>query len=251
MKPSKYQLDFYNEVKNTNNNIILEACAGSGKTHSLVEALKLIPKYKKTISLAFNKSIASEMSEKVPLHVECSTLHSLGYKIIRKNRRGKIKVTKYKNIALLKDITEGLEIKKDDILPYKFRVSDIVNYCRITRSGRDEESLRQLAMKYGILIKSTEISSAIQCHHYLESKPRRRNHLPPCRACPPQLSGAVCNLLLYPRSSELFAGTTGRRLAPFERHPNPPPSPPIYRQFRCGKNNPLYPSGQSRTYRPE
>ena len=60
----------------------IEACAGSGKTHTLIEIAKAIdPQH--GLYLAYNKAIAEEASEKFGgTSIQCSTIHSLAYKSV-------------------------------------------------------------------------------------------------------------------------------------------------------------------------
>jgi superfamily I DNA/RNA helicase len=84
---SSYQTDIFKEVEHGLGNVIVEAVAGSGKTTTIVHALDMIPIRCRSIFLAFNKSIATELATKVPTHVQARTLHSLGYEILRNNHK--------------------------------------------------------------------------------------------------------------------------------------------------------------------
>jgi len=98
IKYSKYQEDFFNEIKNSNKNIMLSASAGSGKSFCLVESLKFIPYEKKIIFCAFNKSIVEELQSKIKnSNVKISTLHSIGLEILRVNNYydGKLNFKKF------------------------------------------------------------------------------------------------------------------------------------------------------------
>ena len=64
--PSKYQQDFFDEVKSGTGNVLLSALAGAAKTTSIVEAIKYLPNDAKILFLAFNKSIANELTKRVP-----------------------------------------------------------------------------------------------------------------------------------------------------------------------------------------
>lgn len=75
MTPSKYQLDIYDACAHTNDNLIIRAVAGSGKTTTIVEASKHLPDG--TRFFAFNKAIALELGKRLPTHVRASTFHSL------------------------------------------------------------------------------------------------------------------------------------------------------------------------------
>lgn len=89
MTPSPYQADIFAYVSEQKigteagsepgqDHALIEAVAGSGKTTTIVEALKLTKHT--AIFLAFNKSIAEELKRRVPRHVQARTFHSLCYK---------------------------------------------------------------------------------------------------------------------------------------------------------------------------
>src|SRR5262245_37041392 len=78
MTPSIYQEDIFSFVKNpAKRHGTVIAVAGSGKSTTLVEALKLTTG--SAIFLAFNKSIAEALKPRVPSHVQARTFHSLCY----------------------------------------------------------------------------------------------------------------------------------------------------------------------------
>ena len=68
-------------------NIIVDAKAGSGKTTTIVEGMRYIPRDglvpPRVVFLAFNKSIADTLSRKCPAGVVCSTFHSLGFRALK------------------------------------------------------------------------------------------------------------------------------------------------------------------------
>lgn len=68
-------------------NIIVDAKAGSGKTTTIVEGMRYIPREglvpPRTVFLAFNKSIADNLGRKCPPGVVCSTFHSLGFRALK------------------------------------------------------------------------------------------------------------------------------------------------------------------------
>lgn len=73
------QLDIFAEVRSSKANLLIEALAGAAKTTTLVELCQSLEG--NTLTLAFNKKIAEEMAKKMPPHVQCSTLNSLGHRI--------------------------------------------------------------------------------------------------------------------------------------------------------------------------
>jgi superfamily I DNA/RNA helicase len=84
---SQYQNAIFDEVSNGKNgqHTIIIARAGAGKTSVLIEVIKRIPnKRSKVLAVAFSKSIAVELEERInKSYVDVSTLHSLGLRIIR------------------------------------------------------------------------------------------------------------------------------------------------------------------------
>lgn len=104
MKPSIRQEAIYKEWKDGDENILISACAGSGKTHTLMEMMNL--NKGQSLFLAFNKSIQTEIQEKINekgySHAKALTLHSLGLRSIYSSklwRRSKIDNNKGFEIA--------------------------------------------------------------------------------------------------------------------------------------------------------
>ena len=52
--PSKYQIDIFDFIQHGVGNLVVEACAGSGKTSTLVKGISLIPEDKRILFCAFN-----------------------------------------------------------------------------------------------------------------------------------------------------------------------------------------------------
>lgn len=78
---SKYQENIFEFVANGEGNAIVQAVAGSGKTTTIVEALKRIKG--SSIFLAFNKAIANELAER---GVNAKTFHGLCYSPVTKHK---------------------------------------------------------------------------------------------------------------------------------------------------------------------
>ena len=90
IKGTIQQDKIWNEIVNTNNDVIVNAGAGTGKTFTIVEGANRVSA-KRMGFLAFNKSIATELAERLPEHVEAKTFHALGMKAVR-DSVGRIKV---------------------------------------------------------------------------------------------------------------------------------------------------------------
>jgi len=84
--PSEEQRSIFEYIANpASTNLIINAVAGSGKSTTIVEALKHIPKRNpatglppSVLFLAFNKNIVEALKPRVPASVNVRTTHSLG-----------------------------------------------------------------------------------------------------------------------------------------------------------------------------
>lgn len=89
-KPNKYQIDVFNGLIGGDYNMLINAVAGSGKTTTLLNILELI-KDKKSLAVAFNRSIRNEFSKKVNIlnlyNTNVQTAHSFGYYMLKKSGR--------------------------------------------------------------------------------------------------------------------------------------------------------------------
>jgi len=82
---SKFQKDIFRDINGGTGHTVVIARAGSGKTSTIVEGFKYLPKGKKTLMVAFNKSIADELKQRAPSYVDVMTLHSLGFRAIKQS----------------------------------------------------------------------------------------------------------------------------------------------------------------------
>lgn len=82
---SKYQKDIFKDIARGIGHTVVIARAGSGKTSTIVEGFKYIPRGRKTLMVAFNKSIADELKQRAPSYVDVMTLHSLGFRAIKQS----------------------------------------------------------------------------------------------------------------------------------------------------------------------
>ena len=63
--PSKYQQEIFDNILHGTSNMVINAVAGSGKSTTIVNALKLIPDSMNVLFIAFNKDIVETLKEKV------------------------------------------------------------------------------------------------------------------------------------------------------------------------------------------
>ena len=89
LKPSAEQENIFTWVASGHGNALVEAVAGSGKTTTLVHALKHM---KGSIAfMAYNKKAATDIQEKceaegLSAKAECGTVHSFGFSLLRANK---------------------------------------------------------------------------------------------------------------------------------------------------------------------
>ena len=66
-------------IENTNDDVVVNAGAGTGKTFTIVEGSGRLPAYLKRGFLCFNKSIQLELEERLPEGIQAKTFHALGF----------------------------------------------------------------------------------------------------------------------------------------------------------------------------
>jgi DNA helicase-2/ATP-dependent DNA helicase PcrA len=80
---SSYQQAIFQDVAQGTGHTTVVARAGTGKTTTLVEAVRRMPQGLRVLVLAFNTSIKGELEKRMPKGVDVRTLHSLGALAIR------------------------------------------------------------------------------------------------------------------------------------------------------------------------
>ena len=140
-KPSQYQLDIFDFIENGQGHGLVVAVAGSGKSTTLLQAAQKI-KAQKSIFLAFNNSIAKELSHKlkgVGSQMEAKTINALGFEAVR----GKVKNTDLKDDKYNYLLPDGYS-RHDDYL-------QLVKLCRTTMVDvTDKAAVDSLAEHYNL-----------------------------------------------------------------------------------------------------
>ena len=165
MTPSKYQLDIYETFQTTNDNITISAVAGSGKTTVLLELLKLIPKGKTALFLAFNNSIVDELKNRIRLRdgVEIMTIHSYGWHSIMRRYGSKAKMNPNKSLGKIERVLkkhEDISAKKRGW--YFFIIPKIIDLLRCNLLDATAENINEVADHHDLVIGDTEIAVAIE-----------------------------------------------------------------------------------------
>lgn len=155
---SPLQNEVFSAIKNTNSNISVLATAGSGKTTTILEGLKYVPRLHKTMFLSFSKSIVDELKSKIPIHVQAATLHSLGFGMMRRYFAGRgFKITDGDTMSkyMLKAANYLRQANGGDQLTKKqWRIAALVNeicaYARMTLTPFTKENLAIMSVYYNI-----------------------------------------------------------------------------------------------------
>lgn len=88
-------------------NLLINALAGAAKTSTLQFLAKYLP-VEPTLSLAFNKRIAEEMTKRLPGHVNSATMNSVGHRVWAAAVGKRLQVEAKKNYNLIKEQVDGL-----------------------------------------------------------------------------------------------------------------------------------------------
>jgi F-box protein, helicase, 18 len=176
MKPTQEQQQIIDYLKDldTQNTVLINACAGAGKTQLLTfisDALKP----KNALYIAYNKSIATEAATKFPSTVHCMTTHSLAYSATVKPYKLKIGNFTYRSIvekipykdklsvvALFKEFclskhTTVDSFIEEEVLPEKYGVL-ISNYLKLMTEAKIEASHDFYLKLYHILLATGKVS---------------------------------------------------------------------------------------------
>lgn len=107
MTPTEEQQAIIDAAKNTQDNLLVNALAGSAKTTTLELVCKTITGIP-ILSLAFNKRIADEMKKRLPGHVEARTMNSLGHSVWSQVVGKRLSVDSGKMYTILKGAIDDL-----------------------------------------------------------------------------------------------------------------------------------------------
>lgn len=179
--PSEEQQAIFDALLNESGNILVRARAGTGKTTTLIEAMKLIPNCT-GMYCAFNKSIVNEIQPRLSgTRVEAKTFHSMGYgSLLSEVSAGKFDVSgsRYKehgdwwmqtdegkrafNVAIMQSEISVPDqeafIKKQQRYTRNF-IADLCNFMRLKLADwSDIETLHEIAFFYRL---DEEIDPAI------------------------------------------------------------------------------------------
>lgn len=168
--PSEYQEKIFDWVEHGVGNALIQARAGASKTTTAVASMKLISKTEKCLFIAFNKSIAEHLNEKLKSRPNCTarTTHSLGYLMIKRNLGSDIELDEYKYRNYVKThiaelTTTNGEIKtRQQIEEYIDSITTLIDYSRFNLA-QSEREINEIAQKYSIPVSFDECVVTQKC----------------------------------------------------------------------------------------
>lgn len=164
--PSVYQKAVYDNLQFGSGNLVIDAVAGSGKSTTIVNALKLIPENFTVLFLAFNKAIVEELSLKIgnQPNVTVKTLHSLGASGVMSTFKSRLDNSKYRTYIYdaikFGSIKPTFELEEEENLDYKQNIVKLVDLCRAYLCNTIQ-GLNNIADKYLINVIDNEVEMAL------------------------------------------------------------------------------------------
>lgn len=162
--PSEYQVKIFDFITKGVGNAVINAKAGSGKTTTLVEAMKLIPSKEKVLFIAFNKAIEQELISRLIGYdnVTVKTYHSLGFNLLKTKFKNinfnvnEYKYTGYINYNYKSFLNGNFKLTKNEIRIYKDNLKFLVDFVRFNLAYSENE-MNDLCKKYSINLVANEM----------------------------------------------------------------------------------------------
>lgn len=151
--PNIYGQAIIKEFKNNKGHIQIAALAGTGKTTILLQLCHELneAQQRNTLVVAFSKNIQTTMMEKLPSHINCKTIHSLGMKILSEhNIKTEVKNDKYKNILRDKLTSEKMDFNIEENNEYLSILYQTLKMCQLTLIEPDNDKFVEELGKYDI-----------------------------------------------------------------------------------------------------
>lgn len=107
--PSIYQRTIFEKYSRTNNNLVIRACPGSGKTTTMVKLCSYTKPGRKQAFMAFSKVIVEELKHRLPPTVDTQTFHSMGCRAIMRHWSGKVSIVEDKTFTFAIKMADKFE----------------------------------------------------------------------------------------------------------------------------------------------
>lgn len=161
--------DYYGFTLDGNGRFLLSDFTITHNTSTIISSMKLIPKKQKCLFIAFNKSIADELTKKLEglTNVQVKTSHSLGFLMLRRNLGNETELDEYKyktyiksNISKLTSVGELIQTRQQ-LTDYINSIIELVNFARFNYCQSTKE-IEKVAIKYSIPIQYDECNIVLE-----------------------------------------------------------------------------------------
>lgn len=137
-------IGYFRCLREYQQNIVIEAAPGSGKTFTLKELCNRTNEDTSCLFMAFNKSIAEELKTKLPYYVDCYTYHAMGLRTLRKNFRFRNQIDENKCFGICKKLFDDREMPYKERVKYYFALQELWDRVRTSLCKIDEKYLYSL-----------------------------------------------------------------------------------------------------------
>lgn len=177
IKYSKYQINFFDKVQNTNNSILCIAAPGAGKSFVLKKSMELLNPNIDKCFVAFNKSICEDMKSKVThiRNLTVQTLHSTGFKSLINIYKSKLDNYKYRKFLkdsiymLSSQIT--IDMKDEDINGFINRTLKLLDFARLDLASSEKE-IEMLAISHDLILEFDEAAVVLKLMNWGVDNPK-------------------------------------------------------------------------------
>lgn len=163
--------EYYGFELDGNGRFLLDDFTVTHNTSTLIAAMKILPKRKSCLFIAFNKSIVEEIREKIKGHGNCTvkTIHSLGYTMLQRNIQKEVEINEFKyrvyvkeHIQELTDAFERFNLTIKEFNDYAENVISLIDYSRFNLAQCERE-IKEIAVRYNIPIAYDECAVVVKC----------------------------------------------------------------------------------------
>jgi DNA helicase-2/ATP-dependent DNA helicase PcrA len=163
---SSYQEAIFTAIETTNDSLVIEAVAGSGKTSTLVECARRLTEFDSAIAIAFNKRIADELARRLPPFVPALTLNALGFRAWKAFTGKSMEVDGLKVTKLVKALSNaGSEARKGikRLIDLAKMAGIVPTYVKIAGLKPDTDQVwYDLIAEYGVVFDELPNDEAIE-----------------------------------------------------------------------------------------
>lgn len=150
MKVSQFQQAILDEYRTTQNNIAVNAAAGSGKSSTLELLCRELSNLK-VLVVAFNKDIAEELKLRLPANADAKTIHSACYRFSAMATKGKMFLKSGKDYDTVQD-TVLSDLDMDDSFNRDLRdnVMKGMQLCMTQLTSPDSPEFADLCDRFNV-----------------------------------------------------------------------------------------------------